>query len=523
MSEKPGTLTATGQVAPQQRGPADGPMAFEGGPKNEYEASLAALDAFQAGLGQTQEGQDPFDGRLGSTYDGLIGPEHATRPMTYNEVLRTNAEHRGLTADDEMVPASELGGALQRGEDRLRDNAERWYREKNYPGIPTEEGDLFDNDIREAGQQAVDSHNRVVANEMRRHRAEVAAKKAADEREMVFFGGERTDNWDAKMWALDGAFDLGRRTDNWDEFDFYSSQLRRGERVAYDAHREQIDNPPAPEPEPTEPDQPTPPVAPTEPGNGGSNQGGGRRRLRDRLPQWPRGRRTQTESDQDQTQDGEQAPGLGRRAVRGLGRLASGAMTRVRDANARRAETRAQREALESEWLDDEAVASYYQLDKYGLKAPAHREEAAPKPEEDEHDKRGRAMVAKLFEQGAGETDKAYKQRLDDTYNDNRRYYRGYSDRHPFSPNFDLTGMANRLAGEIEADHADEQVPESGTPYTRLGLINHVRRDYNVTRWEAAAIVDTLQERGFLTQGPGRGRKAQLVYGAPEAQNDSQE
>ncbi len=515
----------TGQAAPRPRGSAEGPMAFEIDPQGEYAASRAALDAFQATLGQPQEGQDPFDGRLGSTYDGLIDP---SRALTYDEVLRVNAGGRGRTEED-MIPSSEVAGALQQGEEHLRENAERWYRNRNYPGIPTEEGDLFDNDIKEAGQQAVDYHRAEVNAEVRRQRAKEADYKGRQERDQAFFDAERNDQWDAKVAALDNAFEYALRHEgepgNMDDFNMYWGRLRAGEKKAYDAYREAIENPPATEP--TEPDQPEPGTPPT-PTTGG-DQGSRRRRLR-----WPRRR---GEPEAQEGDDGDQNPPRGRRAA------AAGDQPRPRRNRAEREQRRHERadetvryqrpeganrrEAArhwgatrwrqlgntvlqmrgygtqpEGEFMDDDPLFAERFLKPYGLQAPDRSQQVAEHARvRDQRDAEARRLIGRLYPRREDEDRDEYNAELDRLFNEDPNYWRTQTYEEDQIPvDFDLNAVVARTAQGLTG-HPGEAV-------NRRRLINEIRSQNHVGALPAERVLETLIEQGILARGRGRN----LIY-----------
>ena len=494
----------------------------------EHEHDMASQEAYGAALALDAHNrkQEAHAARIGTEDEALFSDPVTAQAVRHEQIGRDaeerfRTEHSALASHDELDPLDKLVQAR------------------------------FNMAAKEAGRRAVDTHRAEIDSEVKRMRAEKAAVaerqrieeesyKARQERDQLFFDGERADDWDKKVQALDAAFEYALAHEDdpraMDDYNTYWGRMRAGERKAYDAYRKEIENPTT---EPVEPDQPepgTPPApAPVEP-----DQGGRRRRLR-----WPRRRGEPTTEEGDagdqnpptrrrRAPAGDDEPRPRGRAARrqrrheradeeipayqrpeGAGRFSR--ETRQHWLNTRRRQLgqvmlqmRGYGTQPEGEFLDEPGMAERH-LDRYGLHVPERQPQEYREPAT-QRDTLARQQMERLYaplragapgreDERNGETAEEFKARMDALYAEDPDYWRTQT-YDQLSEHFNLGEMSNQL----EAGFAED----NGHSYNRRRLLRNIRRDFQISRREANALIENLVEQGVLSEA-GNG---ELIYGA---------
>ncbi|HTH71825.1 MAG TPA: hypothetical protein VL737_00495, partial [Candidatus Pristimantibacillus sp.] len=389
-------------------------------------------------------------------------------------------------------------------EERIGRDAEERFRAENPLLAHRNENDpfdkvvgvAFDNASKRVGREAVDSHRAEIDAEVKRMRAEKAAEaerqrieeesyKARQERDQLFFDGERADDWDKKVQALDAAieYSLAHEDDPRSQEDFatFYGRLRAGEKKAYDAYREKIENPApeAPEPvTPPTPDQPQP----------------GRRRTAERTQDPDRMTDAEyRELYQRKPRLGEVREGRGWRnrvpkLARSLGKLAGEKLRMWNKAELPEEDL----DSLDSgEFITgpnaDPEAAAHYRINGNGDYVAPERSPRMSAKNWAKH------VIGLLTPQGPQESDRDYGRRISDIYKQDRAGWRARS--REVGGEFDANHVATLFTNDLLAvERLDRQHVGQAQHrvWTTENLLGGLVEDFQLTPVEAGAAIARL-------------------------------
>jgi len=108
------------------------------------------------------------------------------------------------------------------------------------------------------------------------------------------------------------------------------------------------------------------------------------------------------------------------------------------------------------------------------------------------------------------ETAEEFKARMDALYAEDPDYWRTQT-YDELSPHFNLAEMS----GQLEAGLAED----NGHSYNRRRLLRNIRRDFQVSRREANALIENLVEQGVLDEADN----GELIYGGAAGAEEASE